>query len=80
MQESQDRSKHDETDRKLNEFTTVRDDPTIKKDIIESAMMCWEPTENLEEDEPRDEQEKKANKLVETTENKKMKKNMSDLH
>ena len=67
MQESQDRSKHDETDRKLDEFTTVRDDPTIKKDNIESAMMCWEPTENLEEEEPRDEQEKKANKLVETT-------------
>ena len=56
MQESQDRSKHDETDRKLDEFTTVRDDPTIKKDNVESAMMCWEPTENLEEEEPRDEQ------------------------
>ena len=71
MQESQDRSKHDETDRKLDEFTTVRDDPTIKKDNVESAMMCWEPTENLEEEEPRDEQEKMANKLVETTEKQK---------
>ena len=71
MQESQDRSKHDETDRKLDEFTTVRDDPTTKKDNVESAMMCWEPTENLEEEEPRDEQEKKANKLVETTEKQK---------
>ena len=68
MQESQDRSKHDETDRKLDEFTTVRDDPTTKQDNVESAMMCWEPTENLEEEEPRDEQGKKANKLVETTE------------
>ena len=71
MQESQDRSKHDETDRKLDEFTTVRDDPTTKKDNVESAMMCWEPTENVEEEEPRDEQEKKANKLVETTEKQK---------
>ena len=71
MQESQDRSKHDETDRKLDEFTTVRDDPTIKKDNVKSAMMCWEPTENLEEEEPRDEQKKKANKLVETTEKQK---------
>ena len=71
MQESQDRSKHDETDRKLDEFTTIRDDPTIKKDNVESAMMCWEPTENLEEEEPRDEQEKVANKLVETTETQK---------
>ena len=71
MQESQDRSKHDETDRKLEEFTTVRDDPTTKKDNVESAMMCWEPIENLEEEEPRDEQEEKANMLVETTEKQK---------
>ena len=71
MQESQDRSKHDETDRKLDEFTTERDDPTIKKDNVESAMMCWEPTENLEEEEPRDEQEKVANKLVEMSEKQK---------
>ena len=34
-------------------------------------MMCWEPTENLEEEEPRDEQEKVANKIVETTEKQK---------
>ena len=71
MQESQDRSKHDETDRKLDEFTTVRDDPTTKKDNVESAMMCWEPIENLEEEEPRDGQEEKANMLVETTEKQK---------
>ena len=71
MQESQDRSKHDKTDRKIDEFTTVRDDPTIKKDNVESAMMCWEPSKNLEEEEPRDEQEKVANKLVETTEKQK---------
>ena len=71
MQESQDRSKHDETDRKLDEFTTVRDDPTTKKDNAKSAMMCWEPIENLEEEEPRDGQEEKANMLVETTEKQK---------
>ena len=71
MQESQDRSKHDETDRKLDEFKTVSDDPTIKKNNIESAMMCWEPAENLEEEDPRDEPEKVANKLVETTEKQK---------
>ena len=67
MQESQDRSKHDETDRKLEEFTTVRDNPTTKKGNVESAMMCWEPIENLEEEESHDEQEEKANMLVETT-------------
>ena len=71
MQESQDRSKHDKTDRKLDEFTTVRDDPTTKKDNVESAMMCWEPIENLEQEEPRDGQEEKANMLVETTEKQK---------
>ena len=71
MQESQDRLKHDKMDRKLDEFTTERDDPTIKKYNVESAMMCWEPTENLEEEEPRDEQEKVANKIVETTEKQK---------
>ena len=71
MLESQDRSKHDETDRKLEEFMTVRGDPTTKKDNVESAMMCWEPIENLEEEEPRDGQEEKANMLVETTEKQK---------
>ena len=71
VQESQDSSKHDEKDRKLDEFTTVRDDPTTKKDNAESAMMCWEPIENLEEEEPRDGQEEKANMLVETTEKQK---------
>ena len=71
MQESQDRSKHDETDRKVDEFKTVKDNPTIKKDNVESAMMCWEPAENLEEEEPRDELEKVANKLIETTEKQK---------
>ena len=71
MQESQDKSKHDEMDRKVDEFKTVRDDPTIKKDNVESAMMSWEPAENLEEEEPRDELEKMANKLVETTETQK---------
>ena len=71
MQESQDRSKHDETDRKLEEFTTVRDNPTTKKGNVESAMMCWEPIENLEEEEPHDEQEEKANMLVETREKQK---------
>ena len=71
IQESQDRSKHDETDRKLEEFTTVRDNTTTKKGNVESAMMCWEPIENLEEEEPRDGQEEKTNMLVETTEKQK---------
>ena len=34
-------------------------------------MMCWESTENLAEEEPRDEPENVTNKLVETTEKQK---------
>ena len=68
MQESQDKLKHDETDKKIDDLKTVRDEPMIKKDNVESAMMCWESTENLAEDEPCGEPEKVANKLVETTE------------
>ena len=71
MQESQDKSKHDETDKRVDELKTVRDKPTIKKDNVESAMMCWESTENLAEEEPCGEPEKAANMLVETTEKQK---------
>ena len=71
MQESQDKLKHDEMDKKIDDLKTVRDKPTIKDDNVESAMMCWESTENLAEKEPRRKPEKVANKLVETTEKQK---------
>ena len=71
MQESQDKLKHDKMDKKIDELKTIRDEPTIKKDNVESAMMCWESTENLAEEEPRDEPEKVANKLVKMTEKQK---------
>ena len=48
MQENHDKSKHDETDKKVAELKTVRDESTIKKDNVESAMMCWESTESSE--------------------------------
>ena len=51
-----------------------------KKDNVESVMMCWESTESLVDKEHREEPEMMANKLVETMENKNMKKNMSSLH
>ena len=70
-QENQDKSKHDETDKKLDELKTVRDEPTIKKDNVESEMMCWESTENLAKEESREEPEKVANKLIETSEKQK---------
>ena len=66
MQESQDKSKHDEMDKKVAELKTVRDESTTKKDNVESAMMCWESRESLVEEEPREEPEKVANKLIET--------------
>ena len=70
MQESQDKSKHDETNKKVA-LKIVRDESTTKKDNVESAMMCWESTESLAEKEHREEPEKMANKLVETTEKQK---------
>ena len=71
MQESQDKSKYDETDKKIDDLKTASDKPTTKNDNVESAMMFWESTENLAEDEPCGEPEKVANKLVETTEKQK---------
>ena len=71
VQESLDKSKHDETNKKVDELKTVRDKSTTKKDNVESAMMCWESTESSAEEELREEPEKVANKLVETMEKQK---------
>ena len=71
MQESQNKSKHNETHKMVAELKIVRDESTIKKDNVESVMMCWESTESLAEEELREEPEKVANKLVETTEKQK---------
>ena len=70
-QESQDKLNHDETDRKVVELMTVKDESTTKKDIVESAMMCWELIESLAEEEPHDEPEKVTNKPIETMEKQK---------
>ena len=71
MQESQDKSKHDERNKKVNELKTIRDKSTTKKDNVELAMMCWESTERFVDKEHREEPEKMANKLIETTEKQK---------
>ena len=68
MQESQDKSNHNETNEKVAELKTVRDKSMTKKDNVESVMMCWESIESLVEKEHREEPEKMANKLVKTTE------------
>ena len=70
-QESQDKSKHDEMDKKVAKLKTIRDESTTKKDNVKSAMMCWEPTENLAEEEPHKEPEKVMNKPVEKMEKQK---------
>ena len=71
MQESQDKLKHDEINKKAPESKTVRNESTTKKDNVESEMMCWESTENFVEKEHREEPEKMTNKHVETTEKQK---------
>ena len=71
MQESQDKSKHDETNKKVAKLKTIRDKSTTKNDNVESAMMCWESTESFVEKQHRKEPEKMANKLIETTEKQK---------
>ena len=71
MQGSQDKPKHNETNKMVAELKTVRDESTTKKDNIKSAMMCWESTESLAEKEHCEEPEKMVNKLVETTEKQK---------
>ena len=40
MQESQDKLKHNETNKKVDELKTVRDESTTKKENVESGMMC----------------------------------------
>ena len=70
-QESQDKSKHDGMDKNVAELKTVRDESMIKMDIVESAMMCWEPTENLAEEEPHNEPYKVTNKPIKTMEKQK---------
>ena len=79
-QESQDKSKHDGTDKMEVKLKTMRSEYTIKEGKIESAMMCWEPTSNLWKEETHEEPEKVAKKPAEKTEIQNMKKNMSDLH
>ena len=46
-QESQDKSKNDGMDKMEVELKTVRKEFMTKKEKVESAMMCWEPTSNF---------------------------------
>ena len=70
-QESQDKSKNDGMNKMEVKIKTKKSQPMTKKDIAESAMMCWEPTSNLSEEKPHEEPEKTTKKLVEKTEKQK---------
>ena len=70
-QESQDKSKHDGSDKMEAELKTMKSESMTKKEIVKSAMMCWEPTSNLSEEEPHEEPEKVMKKPVEKTEKQK---------
>ena len=70
-QESQDKSKHDRTDKMEVELKTIRSKSTTKKEKVESAMMCWESTSNFPEEEPHKELEKVVKKPIKKTEKQK---------
>ena len=70
-QESDDKSKHNATDKIKVKLKTIRNESTTKKDNVEYAMMCWESTSNFPEEEPHEEPEKVAKKHVEKTEKQK---------
>ena len=70
-QESQDKSKNDGMNKMEVEIKTMKSQPMTKKDIVESAMMCWEPMSNLSEEKPHKEPEKTTKKPIEKTEKQK---------
>ena len=70
-QESQDKSKHDGSDKMEVKSKTIRSESTTKTEKVKSAMMCWESTSNFLEEDPHEEVEKVAKKPVEKTEKQK---------
>ena len=63
--ESQDKSKHDGTNKMEVKIKTMKSEPMTKKDIVESAMMCREPRRNLSEEKPHEEPDKVTKKPIE---------------
>ena len=70
-QEIQDKSKHDGTNKMEVELKTMKSESLTKKEKVESAMMCSEPTSSLSEEEPHKEPEKVMKKPVKKTEKQK---------
>ena len=69
--ESQDKSKHDRMDKMEVKLKIMRSKSMTKKDKVESAMMCWEPTSNFTKEEPHEELDKVTKKPIEKTEKQK---------
>ena len=69
--ESQDKSKNDGSNKMEVEIKTMKSQPITKKDIVESAMMCWEPTSDPSEEQPHEEPERTMKKPGEKTEKQK---------
>ena len=70
-QESQDKSKHNGTNKMEVELKTMKNESMTENEIVESAMMRWEPTSNLSEEEPHEEPEKVKKTPVEEMEKQK---------
>ena len=70
-QENQNKSKHDGTNKMEVELKTMKSKSMTENEIVESAMMCWEPTSNLSEEKPHKEPEKVTKKPIEKTEKQK---------
>ena len=67
-QESQDKMKHDETDRMEDESRTKKSKSMTKNGEIKTTMKCWKAMNNFPKEEPHKEPEKIAKKPVEKTE------------
>ena len=67
-QESWDKLKHDISDKMEAELENMKSDSTTKNDKVESALMCWELTNDFSKDKTHKEPEKVAKKPVEKTE------------
>ena len=70
-QENQDKLKHNGMNKMEVELKTMKSESMTKNKIVESAMMCWEPTNNLSEEKPHEEPEKVTKKPVEKMEKQK---------
>ena len=70
-QGSQDKSKHVGMDKMTVELKSKKSKSMTKKEKVESAMMCWEPTSSFSEEEPHEVPENVAKKPIEKTEKQK---------